>query len=67
MSKQQTVKVIRDELEKLNQEIDLSIIKGVSYKRKSLRHKFLTAQLSRLTPKRMWFEKSFSFVNAFIF
>jgi FixJ family two-component response regulator len=37
------------EIEALNQEIDLRIIKDVSYRRQALRHKMLTAQLHRLT------------------
>jgi hypothetical protein len=32
-----------------------------------LRHKALTAQLARLEPRRSWFEKSLSFVGAFMF
>ncbi|MFA6294925.1 MAG: hypothetical protein WC666_00685 [Candidatus Paceibacterota bacterium] len=67
MSKQQTVRAIRAEIDKLNKEIDLCIIKGISYRRESLRHKFLTAQLARLAPTRSWFERSLSFVGAFMF
>ena len=52
MSKHQALRTIRAEIEKLNQDIDLKIIKGVSYRRESLRHKFLTAQLARISPKR---------------
>ncbi|MEN9913247.1 MAG: hypothetical protein RLY66_655 [Candidatus Parcubacteria bacterium] len=49
MSKHQVIKTIRMEIEALNQEIDLRIIKDVSYRRQALRHKMLTAQLHRLT------------------
>jgi hypothetical protein len=68
MSKHQAVRTIRAEIERLNQEIDLRIIKGVSYRREALRHKFLTAQLARLQPKRSnWLGRSLSFVSMFMF
>ena len=68
MSKHQTIRTIRAEIDKINQEIDLRIIKGVSYKREALRHKFLMRQLSRLSPSGFsWFGKSMSFVSAFMF
>jgi hypothetical protein len=61
MSKHQAIKTIRTEIERLNQEIDLRIIKGVSYKREALRHKFLMNQLARLAPRRSnWFGKIIS-------
>jgi hypothetical protein len=52
MSKHQAIKAIRMEIDRINQEIDLRIIKGVSYRREALRHKTLMAQLARLTPRR---------------
>lgn len=52
MSKHQAIKTIRAEIERLNQDIDLRIIRGVPYRRQALRHKFLMGQLSRLAPKR---------------
>lgn len=55
MSKHQTIKTIRAEIDRLNQEIDLRIIKGVSYRREALRHRFLMAQLARLAPRRSMF------------
>ncbi len=68
MSKHQTIKAIRAEIDRLNQEIDLRIIKGVSYRREALRHKALMSQLARLAPRRSnWFGKSLSFMSAFIF
>jgi hypothetical protein len=68
MSKHQAIKTIRSEIAKLNQEIDLRIIKGVSYRREALRHKFLSAQLARLIPRRSnWFGKSLSFMSMFLF
>jgi hypothetical protein len=50
MSKHQAIKTIRAEIDRLNQDIDLRIIKGVPYRRQALRHKFLMGQLSRLDP-----------------
>lgn len=52
MSKYQALKTIRAEIEKLNQDIDLKIIKGVSYRREAMRHKFLIGQLSRIAPRK---------------
>ncbi len=67
MSKHQAIKTIRTELELLNQEIDLRIIKGVSYRREARRHKLLKAQLARLAPRRSNWLGSFSFMSAFMF
>lgn len=68
MSKNQTIKVIKMELEKINQEIDLKIIKGVSYVRESRRHRFLMSQLRRLSPSPMtWFGKSFRLISTSMF
>ena len=59
MSKHQAIRTIKSEIERLNQEIDLRIIKGVPYRRQALRHKFLMGQLSRLAPRRSgWFQNS---------
>jgi len=66
MSKHQAIRAIREEIEKLNQEIDLRIIRGVSYARESRRHKALVAQLARLSPQRSWFSRSFSLKSAFV-
>ena len=49
MSTSNLIKTIQKELEKLNSEIDVKIIKGFSYKKESQRHKFLSAQLAVLT------------------
>jgi len=68
MSKHQAIRAIRSEIDRLNQEIDLRIIRGVSYRREALRHKQLTSQLARLAPRRSnWFGKSASFVSMFLF
>lgn len=62
MSRHQTIKMIRIELDRLNREIDLRIIKGLSYVRESRRHKFLMSQLRRLLPSRSVFSRSFGFI-----
>ena len=48
MSKYILEKNIKDELKKLNDVIDVKIIRGVSYKREALRHRFLLYRLSDL-------------------
>ena len=41
MSKHQAIRIIRSEIDRLNAEIDLKIIRGMSYTREARRHKFL--------------------------
>jgi hypothetical protein len=48
MSKHQALRAIKNEIKRLNHEIDLRIIKGLSYKEQSRRHKYLMAQLNQL-------------------
>ncbi|MES2471130.1 MAG: hypothetical protein V4526_02785 [Patescibacteria group bacterium] len=48
MSKHTLIKELRKELNKLNAEIDMRIIRGKSYKRESQRHKFIVSQLKAL-------------------
>jgi len=48
MSKYRLSKIVQAEINKLNQIIDLKIIKGESYKKESRRHKFLISQLNGL-------------------
>lgn len=49
MSKNTLARTIRKELDSLNWEIDLKIVKGLSYKAEARRHKFLTSQLRYLS------------------
>ncbi len=51
MNKSDTIKTMQIELQRLNQMIDLKIIKGLSYHREARRHRLLTVQLSRLTAR----------------
>ena len=62
MSKHQALRAIKNEIKRLNQEIDIRIIKGLSYKDLSKRHKLLMSQLNSIT-SHSWFARSFSFSN----
>ena len=41
MSKNRLIKTIQNQIEKVNDTIDVKIIRGESYKKESLQHKFL--------------------------
>jgi hypothetical protein len=66
MSRHQTIRTIRGEIERLNHEIDLKIIKGISYARESKRHQMLKAQLSEMSPRFSWLGRSMSFLSSFV-
>ena len=53
MSKITLEKTIRAELKQINDIIDVKILKGLSYKREALRHRFLLSRLYDMhrTPK----------------
>ncbi len=51
MSKAKTVQIIRAEIKRLNEDIDMKIIRGLSYRNEARRHKSLISQLARLTAK----------------
>lgn len=67
MSKQKAEKTIRVELSTLNEIIDQKIIKGLSYKRESRRHKALLSQLTHMNSTRVlqpgWFGRSLRLVS----
>ncbi|HEY9584737.1 MAG TPA: hypothetical protein VJI33_04150 [Candidatus Paceibacterota bacterium] len=48
MSSKDFLKVIEDELARLNDRIDVKILKGRSYTKEATRHKFLLRELRRL-------------------
>jgi len=48
MSKQNLEKVLRQELETLNDKIDEKIIKGLPYKMEARRHKFILNSLAEI-------------------
>ncbi|MEI6191086.1 MAG: hypothetical protein WCP24_01790 [bacterium] len=70
MSKFTLEKKIKSELKMINDVIDLKIIKGVSYKREALRHRFLLYRLVDLhrLPKFQsnWFQRSVNVVASFL-
>ena len=43
--------MIRGEVKRLNEMIDIKIIQGLSYKREAMRHKSLMSQLAQLTAR----------------
>lgn len=63
-------KSIKAELKTINDIIDLKIIKGMSYKREALRHRFLLYRLVDLhrLPKfqSSWFQRSVNAVATFV-
>ncbi len=72
MSKYRLSKIIQAEINKLNEVIDLKIIRGLSYKQEARRHKFLVNQLRHLQkteafraapPQARWFEKTLSYAG----
>lgn len=48
MSSKDFLKVVENELQRLNDRIDLKILKGRSYRKEAERHKFLLRELRRL-------------------
>lgn len=69
MSKRNVEKMIRIELDRLNEVIDRKIMRGVSYRKEAERHSFLRARLAQLSRSRIfarnWFGRSLGFVNTF--
>lgn len=69
MSKQHVEKVLRDELEVLNETIDRKILKGLSYTAEARRHKTILSQILHMRRRESrsgWFSRSFGFTS-FIF
>lgn len=67
MTQHQAYKVIVEEIERLNKEIDLKIIKGLSYAEESRRHKTLLARLKHTNPQPMWWiKRSVNLISAFV-
>lgn len=59
---------IKKEIKKLNNEIDLKIIKGLPYKAEARRHKFLVSQFYGFygTTKTSWFKKTLHVLASFV-
>lgn len=64
MSRNKLVYSIHDELKRLNEQIDLKIIKGQSYAREAKAHKRLRSQLSQVR-RSAWLTRSFGFASFF--
>ncbi|OJI08520.1 MAG: hypothetical protein COX02_00865 [Candidatus Vogelbacteria bacterium CG22_combo_CG10-13_8_21_14_all_37_9] len=69
MSHRDLIREIYNEIQALNREIDIKIIRGYPYKQESKRHKFLTVQLNSLTRQKQntWYQKASQLVSTFIF
>ena len=66
MSKQNLEKVLRQELEVLNDVIDHKIIKGLSYSREAKRHKFILSSLANIRRNKIsshWMVRSMRFAS----
>jgi hypothetical protein len=63
MSSNTFKKAIERELQKLNEEIDNKIVKGLSYIRESKRHKALLLQLNKFNRRSNLFQRSFNFIR----
>jgi hypothetical protein len=66
MTKHQTIKLIRSELNGLNRLIDVKIIKGVPYKDESRRHKLLLRKLKYVAHNRSLFGQSMGFLSTLV-
>jgi len=62
-------KTIREELRKVNDIIDLKILRGISYRRDAIRHRFLLSRLSDMhRPKwtSSWLKRSMNVLATFV-
>lgn len=68
MSKNKLIKTIHTELEKINEQIDLKIIRGISYGREARRHKFLISHLTQAIRKTdtSWMSRTAHMVSSFL-
>ena len=68
MSKTKLVSNLKKEINKLNNEIDLKIIKGLPYRAEARRHKFLVSQFYGLyeTTRTGWFRRTLHTFASFI-
>ncbi len=62
MSKTKMLYSIHDELKRLNEQIDIKIIKGQSYAQEARRHRSLRSQLNRAR-RASWLTRSFGFAS----
>ncbi|MDP2668454.1 MAG: hypothetical protein Q8P07_01290 [bacterium] len=66
MTKYQAFKAIREEIDRLNREIDLKIILGRPYMLESRRHKTLLEKLEKLSPGRAWLKRSLNIIASLV-
>ena len=66
MSSNTFKKAIERELQKLNEEIDNKIVKGISYVKESRRHKTLLNQLNSFNRRCGLFQRSFNLITTFL-
>ncbi len=72
MSTNTRIKTIQSELERINQEIDMKILRGLSYKKEAKHHKFLLTHLSELQRNQKtvigprWFAKASHVMSSFL-
>jgi len=66
MSSNTFKKAIERELQKLNEEIDNKIVKGLSYIKESKRHKALFLQLNKFNRRSNLFQRSFNLITTFL-
>ena len=66
MSSNTFKKAIERELQKLNEEIDNKIVKGISYINESKRHKILSRQLDNFNRRNSIFSRSFNLIATFL-
>ena len=69
MSSNTFKKAIERELQKLNEEIDNKIVKGISYIKESRRHKSLLKQLDHFSNRKNafhFFQQSYNYISTFL-
>jgi hypothetical protein len=59
MTREQYIKILQRELDKLNKQIDMKIMEGVSYSKEAKEHKLLLRKMHQHTRK-SFFNKIFS-------
>lgn len=66
MSSNTFKKAIERELQKLNEDIDNKIVKGLSYIKESKRHKALLRQLNSFKQRSGLFQRSYNLITTFL-
>ncbi len=68
MSNNKLINTIHAEIDRINESIDLKIIKGQSYAREARRHKFLLSHLTQAIRKDRtnWLQKTATMMSSFL-